>query len=81
MTAPRGVLICLFATRVVCAVPDNEIQIMMLLRPHRNVTQMYGVCSDAPDGVVRVVMELCDHGSVRAHLRSLPRSQVGWCCC
>ena len=38
--------------------------------------QVYGFCVDAPDGKVRIVMELCPHGSLRAHLQSLPREQV-----
>jgi hypothetical protein len=55
---------------------ENEMAIMMALRPNRNVTQLYGVCTDAADGKARIVMELCDHGSVRSHLRGLAPSKV-----
>jgi hypothetical protein len=27
--------------------------------PHKNIVTAYGVCTDAPDGQLRVVMELC----------------------
>ena len=37
---------------------------------------MHGFCFDAPDGKPRIVMELCAHGSLRAHLQALPRDKV-----
>ena len=48
----------------------------MALSPGSNVVQIFGVCLDAPDGVVRIVMELCAHGTLRASLQSLLSSQV-----
>ena len=55
---------------------ENEIEISLAIRPGGNVVQVYGFCFDAPDGKPRIVMELCAHGSLRAHLQSLPRNQV-----
>ena len=46
------------------------------IRPGANVATLFGVCYDAPDGKVRIVMELCTHGSLRAHLKGLPRDKV-----
>ena len=48
----------------------------MSIRPGANVVQVYGFCFDAPDGKPRIVLELCAHGSLRAHLQSLPRDKV-----
>ena len=60
--------------------PENEVEISLAIRPGGNVVLVYGFCFDAPDGKVRIVLELCAHGSVRSHLRSLPRDKVhrGW---
>ena len=38
--------------------------------------QVYGFCFDAPDGKPRIVVELCAHGSLRSHLKALPRDKV-----
>ncbi len=27
--------------------------------PHKNIVTAYGICTDAPDGQLRIVMELC----------------------
>jgi hypothetical protein len=27
--------------------------------PHKNIVTVYGICTDAPDGQLRIVMELC----------------------
>ena len=60
--------------------PENEVEISLAIRPGGNVVLVYGFCFDAPDGKVRIVLELCAHGSLRSHLRSLPRDKVhrGW---
>ena len=47
-----------------------------MIKPGANVAALYGVCFDAPDGKVRLVMELCTHGSLRAYLKALPRDKV-----
>ena len=51
-------------------------EISLAIRPGANVAALYGVCFDAPDGKVRIVMELCSHGSLRAHLQALPPGKV-----
>ncbi len=37
---------------------------LLLERPHRNILTVYGICIDAPDGKLRLVMEYCEEGSV-----------------
>ena len=51
-------------------------EISLAVKGGANVVQVYGFCFDAPDGKVRIVMELCAHGSLRAHLKALPRDKV-----
>ena len=51
-------------------------EISLSIRGGAHVVQVYGVCFDAPDGKVRIVMELCTHGSLRRHLQSLPQDSV-----
>ncbi len=48
----------------------------MAIRPAQNVIQLFGVCDDALDGKLRIVMELCTHGSLRDYVKSLSSSQV-----
>ena len=53
-----------------CADPaalDNERRGLglVLRRPHRNIVTMYGECTDAPDGKVLLVMELCKESVYR----------------
>ena len=57
--------------------PGREIEMFMIVRPATNVVQIQGVVLDAPDGVPRIVMEWCAHGSLRSHLRVLARSRDG----
>ena len=54
----------------------NEIEIALAIKAGANVVQVYGFCFDAPDGKVRLVMELCSHGSLRSHLQALPAAKV-----
>ena len=61
--------------------PENEVEISLAVKAGANVVQVYGFCFDAPDGKVRIVMELCSHGSLRAHLKSLPRDKVTAAAC
>ena len=51
-------------------------EISLAIRGGANVVQVYGICFDAPDGKLRIVMELCSHGSLRAHLKALPPGKV-----
>ncbi len=48
----------------------------MAIRPAQNVVTLFGICSDALDGKLRIVMELCTHGSLRDYVKSLPASEV-----
>ena len=62
--------------RAVFSFAENEIDIALSIKSGANVIQVFGFCFDAPDGKVRIVMELCSHGSLRSHLRTLPRDKV-----
>ena len=55
---------------------ENELAILALLKPARNVAQLYGLCTNAWDGRPRLVLELCDHGNVREYLKALPHDKV-----
>ena len=48
----------------------------MAIKPGANVIQLFGICCDATDGKLRIVMELCQLGNLRDHLKALPRSSV-----
>ncbi len=48
----------------------------MAIRPAKNVVTQFGVCDDALDGQLRIVMELCTHGSLRDYVKSLLPSEV-----
>ena len=50
--------------------------ILTLLKPARNVVQLYGLCTNAWDGRLRLVLELCDYGNVREYVKALPRDKV-----
>ena len=50
--------------------------ILTLLKPARNVALLYGLCTNAWDGRLRLVLELCDHGNVREYVKALPRDKV-----
>ena len=55
---------------------ENEVEVSLTITGGANVVQVFGFCFDAPDGKARVVLELCAHGSLRAHLKALPREKV-----
>jgi hypothetical protein len=40
----------------------------LLTHPHGNVVQVYGICTDAPDGKLRLVMQHCEAGSLFDYL-------------
>jgi hypothetical protein len=42
---------------------------VLLKNPHPGVVQVLGVCVDAPDGQVRLVMRLCAKGSLESMLK------------
>ena len=68
---------------LLCALllPGNEIEMYLHIRPASNVVQIQGVVLDVttPDGVPRIgiVMEFCEHGSLRQHLKKLAASRGG----
>ena len=53
---------------------DHEQAMLAALPPHVNVVTVYGVCVDHPDGKLRVIMELCEHGSVHDYVVKSTRS-------
>jgi serine/threonine protein kinase len=55
---------------------DNEVAILSSLRPGPNVAQVFGVVTDAADRRVRIVMELCRHGSLSAFTKALVPEKV-----
>jgi hypothetical protein len=48
----------------------------MAITPAPNVTRVHGICSDSPDRQLRVVMELCAHGTLRAYVQKLAPRMV-----
>ena len=48
----------------------------MALKGRQNVVQLFGFCFDAPDGKIRIVMELCSLGSLEHFLKSLTGESV-----
>ena len=55
---------------------DNERELLELLlqHPHRNILVVYGIVTDAPDEVVRLVMAYCGGGSLDAYLAAVRES-------
>ncbi len=47
---------------------------------HANVVGLYGVCLDAPQGGLLLVMEFCEHGSLDKHLRGTRDRLTGAIC-
>jgi serine/threonine protein kinase len=43
---------------------EKEVELFSRLSPHSNVVTVFGICSDAPDQKVRLVMQLCSEGSL-----------------
>ena len=62
----------------VYACAENEVAMLTLLKPSRHVVQPYGLCLNAWDGRLRLVLELCDRGNVRDYVKALPRDKVSW---
>ncbi len=48
---------------------EIELYEVLLKNPHPGVVQVLGVCVDAPDGQVRLVMRLCAKGSLESVLK------------
>ena len=62
---------------------DNERSLYEKLKdnPHDHVLPVYGICTDAPDGKVRLVMKFCEKGSLDALLRGHAAPEVGVVLC
>jgi hypothetical protein len=54
----------------------REIDICMAIKPSLNVVTLYGICADAPDHKLRIVMERCAHGCLRDYVKRLPTAEV-----
>ena len=50
------VLVCVPPLLALCCVRSFE---LVLVNPHENIVSVYGICTDAPDGNLRLVMRLC----------------------
>jgi hypothetical protein len=64
---------------------DNERRLYELLKdnPHDNILPVYGICTDAPDGKVRLVMKYSAEGSLSDYLTGIAKPEVGgrvWLC-
>jgi predicted Ser/Thr protein kinase len=59
-------------SEVARAAMQRELRIIQALKAHPHVLTVFGLCSDAPDRKLRVVMELCAHGSLLDWLRGVP---------
>jgi hypothetical protein len=57
---------------------NNEQQLYekLLLHPHENILRVYGICNDAPDHEVRLVMKYCERGSLDTYLSGPVKSEV-----
>ncbi len=63
----RAVTVAVKATRVSSIDVDalrREVTIYDRIGRHENIVTVFGVCDDAPDGCLRLVMELCELGSL-----------------
>jgi hypothetical protein len=69
----RGLTVAVKCNGTTCvdeAAIDNERRLYdkLLLHPHENILTVYGICIDAPDGKVRLVMRYCEKGSLDDYL-------------
>jgi hypothetical protein len=58
---------------------ESRLYDKLLTSPHDNILPLYGVCTDAPDGKVRLLMKLSARGSVSAFLKSKRPEVSGLC--
>lgn len=68
-----GISVAVKANDVNCAdvgAIENERRLLELMsrHPHENVVEVYGLCQDAPDGMLRLVMKLYAGGSLDKYL-------------
>ncbi len=77
----RGLTVAVKCNGTTCAdaaAIDNERRLYdkLLLHPHENVLTVYGICTDAPDGKVRLVMKYCEKGSLDDFLTGTAKHEV-----
>jgi serine/threonine protein kinase len=78
----RGVAVAVKCNGTECmdgaAIENERRQYEKLLSsPHENIVPVYGICTDAPDGKVRLVMRFCEKGSLDSYLIERARHEVG----
>ncbi len=59
-----------------CTGNERRLYDKLLLHPHENILTVYGICTDAPDGKVRLVMKLCEKGSLDDYLAGTAKHEV-----
>jgi serine/threonine protein kinase len=62
---------------------SNECRLLQQLarHPHTNLVQVLGICTDAPDRNVRIVMEYCVPGSLERYLTDMKFVRpLAWSC-
>ena len=77
----RGLTVAVKCNGTACAdaaAIDNERRLYdkLLLHPHDNILPVYGICTDAPDGKVRLVMKFCEKGSLDDYLIGTAKHEV-----
>ena len=77
----RGLTVAVKCNGTTCAdaaAIDNERRLYdkLLLHPHDNILPVYGICTDAPDGKVRLVMRFCEKGSLDDYLIGTAKHEV-----
>ncbi len=77
----RGLMVAVKCNGTNCAdaaAIDNERRLYdkLLLHPHDNILPVYGICTDAPDKKVRLVMKYCEKGSLDEYLTGTAKHEV-----
>ncbi len=80
----RGLTVVVKCNGTTCAdaaAIDNERRLYdkLLLHPHENILTVYGICTDALDGKVRLVMRFCEKGSLDDFLAGTAKRKVCLC--
>jgi hypothetical protein len=79
--AAKGIMVAVKRNGTACAdtaAIENERRLYELLKdhPHDHILPLYGICTDAPDGCVRLVMKYCEKGSLEGFLASAAVHEV-----
>ena len=65
----------------VVPLPDDEVDICVGLRPGPHIVQVLGICADAPDKKLRIVMEHCSLGTLRKFVADKASEGKVYCRC